>query len=273
MRERTRTKLKIISSLAMSLLSLFSLVALTIAWFAQNETTNADGMNVMINADNRIYGYDFYNIDADANGFTFVKTPAADAKLGIYSMMGEKFQLLVKIYVSSDLDTITLRASTSTDYFLGDGNHDLLAATAADQNVPMTGTTADGAEYTNVMTSVVRIAAITSGVTENGNNCEIAALPADETFGRFIDTAADPATINNFNAKSVANAETITLPAETVTYGDKTAKVFFVIIDYDRLLLSTIFSKNLANEILQNADVKIPFKCDFVLSLTQYTTV
>ena len=67
--------------------------------------------------------------------------------------------------------------------------------------------------------------------------------------------------------KAAADADTITLPADTVTYGGKTAKAFFVVIDYDRLFLSMIFSKNLANDILQNFDMEIPFACDFGLAL------
>lgn len=270
MRERTRTKLKIISSLAMCLLSLFSLVALTIAWFAQNDTAGAGGLDVVIKSDKKLYGREFYNI-TDAAGYTFVKCDDADAKLGTYSMTGTKFQLLIKIYVAADLDTITLTASTSTDYFLGDGKHDLLAANEADATVPETGTTDAGDEYTNVMSSVVRIAAITSGVTENDDTCTIDALPSDKTFGHFINTDADPATINNFDIKSTTDASTITLSSDTVTYDGKDAKAFFVIIDYDRLLLSTIFSKNLANPLLQDASAEIPFACDFRLALTNYT--
>ena len=271
MHERTRAKLKIISSLAMCLLSLFSLVALTVAWFAQNDTAGAGGLDVAIKSDRKLYGREFYNI-TDADGYAFVKCAAdSDAKLGIYSMTGTKFQLLVKIYVAADIDTITLTASTSTDYFLGDGKHDLLAATATDASVPEKGTTDAGEEYTNVMSSVVRIAAITSGVTENGDTCTIDALPSDKTFGHFINTDADPATINNFDVKSTTDASTIALPSETVTYDGKDAKAFFVIIDYDRLLLSTIFSKNLANPLLQDGAAEIPFACDFRLALTHYT--
>lgn len=269
MRERTRTKLKIISSLAMCLLSLFSLVALTIAWFAQNDSAGAGGMGVMIKTDKFLYGYEFYNIVADetAQGYTFTKTDDAGAKLGTYGMTKTKFQLLAKIYVSADLTAVTLKAHTDTAYFLGDGEHDLLAPSAADPTVPESGETAAGEKYTNVMSSVVRLAAITSGVTENGDTCALDALPADEAFGRFINADSDPATIADFNVKATADADTITLPADTVTYGGKTAKAFFVVIDYDRLLLSTIFSKNLANDILQDLDTEIPFACDFGLAM------
>ena len=253
----------------MCLLSLFSLVALTIAWFAQNDSAGAGGMGVMIRTDNYLYGYEFYNIvdNGTAQGYTFTKTDDAGAKLGTYGMTKTKFQLLAKIYVSADLTAVTLKAHTDTAYFLGDGEHDLLAPRAADPTVPESGETAAGEKYTNVMSSVVRLAAITSGVTENGDTCALDALPADEAFGRFINADTDPATIADFNVKAAADADTITLPADTVTYGGKTAKAFFVVIDYDRLLLSTIFSKNLANDILQNFDMEIPFACDFGLAL------
>ena len=269
MHERTRAKLKIISSLAMCLLSLFSLVALTVAWFAQNDTAGAGGLGVLLRTDEYLYGYEFYNIVADetATDYTFTKTDKSSARLGTYGMAKTKYQLLVKVYVSSELDAITLFAGTSTDYFLGDGKHDLLAPTVADPNKPETGTTASGEKYTNVMSSVARIAALTSGVVENGDTCTLAALPNDEVFGHFIDTASDPATISGFGVKSTASEDKITLSADTVAYGDKTAKTFFVIIDYDRLLLSAIFSQNLANALLQGTDTEIPFACDFSLTI------
>ena len=83
----------------MCLLSLFSFVALTIAWFAQNDSAGAGGMGVMIKTDKYLYGYEFYNIvpDETSQGYTFTKTDDAGAKLGTYGMTKTKFQLLAKI--------------------------------------------------------------------------------------------------------------------------------------------------------------------------------
>ena len=71
--------LKIVSATAMTIFSLASVFAATMAWFSFNIDTSSDGMNINIqNNGGRLQCVHFYQFTGDANGaFSFKKTPFA----------------------------------------------------------------------------------------------------------------------------------------------------------------------------------------------------
>lgn len=122
MQEKTRLKLKIISSFAMCVLSLFAMVSLTLSWFAVNDRVDGNGMSVATQNDQELLGYEYYRLKKGDGGYALTQTDAAYGTLGVYDALSDDHALVVKLYFKRDEQktTVKLSARTETRYFLGD---------------------------------------------------------------------------------------------------------------------------------------------------------
>ena len=267
MKGKSREKLKIASSLTMFLVCLFCIFAATFAWFAQNKNVGASGLQIGLGTEDGILGCEYFNVSTtDEAGYFFEKVDSTAAKLGSYSMIGnKKHQLLMKIYLPETIEQLTVTAITSTSYFLGNDGYTLLP-TADGAAKPGTGTAANGAEYTNVLSSIVGIMALQKGeIGQNGTGYTMTKIPENrlKTFINASNEVQDFSIIQNENAP-----ENTVIETQPDQYGGADCRSFFLLIDYDPLLVATVFSKNIGNDVVTGTGAKeIRFVCDFELEL------
>ena len=267
MKGKIREKLKIASSLVMCLACLFCIFAATFAWLSQNKNVGASGLQIGLGTEGSVLGCEYFNISAaDGDGYVFEKVDSTGAKLGNYSIIGnKKHQLLMKIYLPETIEQLTVTAVTSTSYFLGNDGYPLLPM-ADGAARPGTGTAANGAEYTNVLSSIVGIMALQGGeVEQNGTGYMMTKIPENrlKTFINASNEVQDFSIIQDENAP-----ENTVIETQPDQYGGADCRSFFLLIDYDPLLVAMVFSKNIGNEDVTGSDVKeILFVCDFELEL------
>lgn len=267
MNVKSKSKLKMISSLITCALSLFSLVTLTLSWFAMNKDADAGGMGVLIKDTSLVKSVEYFVADSTADGYVF--KPADDENpnvLGQYDILADKYQFLIKVTLHSQM-SIKIAGSTQTDFFLG--------SATADNGLMLTenGYKADGTTINNALSSVVAISAFVSDdtkinitKTDDKTGYTIAQLP-EKSVGFFdgdADTAADIAASLD-QAPVIANS--LNVAADDNENGEF---VFFIMLTYDSNLMSAVFDANMENPVFSegDADSSIPFLLDFELLLS-----
>ena len=237
----------------------------TLAWLSDNDSVDSSGMNITVDAQDHLLGVEYYNIDDTyVGGYKFNKTDSP--KLGKYMLLNPKYQLLIKFYVDNSVDNVVVEAKTATTYFLGDGRHPLLAAASDANFTPATGTTEDGEQYTNVLTSIVALSAFGNSneitVTDSGNAVTLSNLPSARST--FVETDEKDSAAGN-----VKNVLSLSVGTVGSTFKAQACRAFYFIVDYDGDLVARVFSQNIGNDVVADvANVKgIPFICDFSLHL------
>lgn len=256
MSKRTRQKLKLVSSLTLCVLSLFSAVTLTFSWFSHNRDAQGGGMDITVGKETGSYdSHVFYRIDKTDGGEGILFTEAADqanASLGTYDGLERSYQCLLKIYVGEATETLTVTVSTDTGYFLGNPNK------AHPLNTEQ-----------NVLSSVVGFKLLTppsDGETEivDGKKAYRFSSLTENDMQTFIDKTS-------ISESTVPQNITITFDAaslksnETSPKGNQ-CKAAYLLISYDPFLISAVFSVNIGVPEIENA-TSIPFQCDFRLTL------
>lgn len=287
MNERIKNRIKLVSSFLMCVLSLSAAITLSFAWFAKNDTVNGGGMSVAIENDANVVGAEYFIAEKNGsnNGSTqlnFKKVPAEAARMGAYDILDKKYQLLAKVYLKSDMETIRVTGNTQTAYFLGalENNKSKypLLPPSGDVNVPQESTTDDNVTYTNVLSSVINFTIFTAD--------EIKAR-ADGTEGYYFAGTALPS--GGRIAKFIADSATATAPtptinlvgdSDTVTTGGpeefngQPCRTLFIMFSYDEAIMEKIFSDNLGNKNIyvesNGVLLNIPFKCDFTISFDKF---
>ena len=152
MNERIKNRIKLVSSFLMCVLSLSAAITLSFAWFAKNDTVNGGGMSVAIENDANVVGAEYFIAEKNGsnNGSTqlkFKKITNEPVRMGAYDILDKKYQLLAKVYLKSDMETIRVTGNTQTTYFLGaldlennKSKYPLLPPTSSDVNVPQEST-------------------------------------------------------------------------------------------------------------------------------------
>lgn len=246
MERKTRLKLKMIVSLCTCVLSLFSLISLTLAWFAMNDNTGAGGMDINVSGENIVSSCEYFVTESSVGDsfYSFVPADAEDKnKLGVYDVLNDRYQFLIKINLYS-AKSVKVTADTNTGYFLG-------SVTAEDEGHWLT---ASGAG--NVLSSVVSFSVFgRDELPQSGGGYILNALP-ENTSCFFDRTALGAATKPELS---------VTLADNLVVEADENGNsYFFVMVSYDPLLVSTVFSANIGNDVLEQAeDDIIPFELDF----------
>lgn len=284
MKEKTRLKLKIISSFIMCALSLFSIVSLTVAWFAVNDKTDGNGMAVTGSHDNDVVGYEFYGLTKDnASGNYSLKLAqnASDA-LGEYDTLASDYSAVLKIYLTrrAQSDVVKLSVNTTADYFLGDNvklsdgteiKYPLLPPKITDISRPQD----DGKNYTNSLTSVIAFSVFSAdeaaGISENGYLTD---LPTEERLTTLIDLE-NPNVDGTHTPKE--NVYLTQLGSEDLSvyreiYRGVERDALYVFLTYDALLINTVFSANIGNDDMylngeNGLPYPIPFVCDFSITV------
>ena len=125
MNERIKNRIKLVSSFLMCVLSLSAAITLSFAWFAKNDTVNGGGMSVAIENDANVVGAEYFIAEksvpqSSSSELKFTKiTDGNPVRMGAYDILDKKYQLLAKVYLKSDMETIRVTGNTQTAYFLG----------------------------------------------------------------------------------------------------------------------------------------------------------
>ena len=273
----------------MCVLSLSAAITLSFAWFAKNDTVNGGGMSVAIENDANVVGAEYFiadksNPDSSSAQLKFKKVPAEAARMGAYDILDKKYQLLAKVYLKSDMETIRVTGNTQTAYFLGTlennkSKYPLLPPTSGDYNVPQE-STAGGVTYTNVLSSVINFTIFQAGELEartDGTEGYYFAgtLPSGNRIAKFInDSATATAPTPTINLVQTEGIDTITTggPEE---FNGQPCRTLFIMFSYDETIMEKIFSDNLGNNNIYVEDsegnlINIPFKCDFTISFDKF---
>ena len=273
----------------MCVLSLSAAITLSFAWFAKNDTVNGGGMSVAIENDANVVGAEYFIAEKNGsnNGSTqlnFKKVPAEAARMGAYDILDKKYQLLAKVYLKSDMETIRVTGNTQTAYFLGalENNKSKypLLPPSSDVNVPQESTADDGVTYTNVLSSVINFTIFQAGeltALTNGSGYELVSdtLPSGNRIAKFIAdsaTATAPASTINLVQTTTGNEVTTGGPEE---FNGQPCRTLFIMFSYDEAIMEKIFSDNLGNNKIYVEDsegnlINIPFKCDFTISFDKF---
>ncbi len=273
MNEHTRKKLKLISSLTLALLSLFSAVTLTFSWFSHNRDVGGNDMGITIGSETKgIYlDHAFYRIDTTdtSDGYLFSEVDKSTASLGTYDVLVQSYQLLLKIYVDDTVDTLTISAITETTYFLGNPNKKYLLLGADPDNAALPDD-ADS-EYTNALSSVVGFILLSSDdlseeTTASGTSYRLGTLPKGD-MQTFVDK-------NDISESSKPENFDITISSDNMKTGETSpsgtsCKAVYLLLSYDPTLISSVSSVNIGNPAIQKDGIAapIPFRSDFYLTL------
>lgn len=288
MNERIKNRIKLVSSFLMCVLSLSAAITLSFAWFAKNDTVNGGGMSVAIENDANVVGAEYFIAEKNGsnNGSTqlkFKKITNEPVRMGAYDILDKRHQLLAKVYLKSDMETIRVTGNTQTAYFLGalENNKSKypLLPPSSDVNVPQEGT-AGGVTYTNVLSSVINFTIFQADeltALTNGSGYELVSdtLPSGNRIAKFINdsaTATAPTPTINLVQTTTGNEVTTGGPEE---FNGQRCRTLFIMFSYDEAIMEKIFSDNLGNNNIYVEDsegnlINIPFKCDFTISFEKF---
>lgn len=273
--------LKLISSLAMCLLSMFSLVMLTFSWFAINNNASGNGMDINMEKNECLIGAEYFYVGKNGDGKSYIPFAEDERKsLGAYDLLEENYHVLIKVYVVENMTEVYLTASTQTTYYLGNTNangtplYPLLKPSTSDVTVPEQNDT-----YTNALSSVVTFTVLDSTTelekTATGYNYLGSGFPDVSRRSRFISDAysSNAAPEGEVYVKQADGSTIISTVPDTDSKGTS-CRSFVIFISYDPDLISTVFSVNIGNDNIYTYDeqknhVNIPFKCDFTLSVKE----
>lgn len=294
MNERIKNRIKLVSSFLMCVLSLSAAITLSFAWFAKNDTVNGGGMSVAIENDANVVGAEYFIAEKNGsnNGSTqlkFKKITNEPVRMGAYDILDKKYQLLAKVYLKSDMETIRVTGNTQTTYFLGaldlENNKSKypLLPPSSDVNVPQESTTDDGVTsitYTNVLSSVINFTIFQAGELEartdetDGYYFTGTDLPSGGRIAKFIaDSATATAPTKTINLVQTAGINTVTTGGPELFNGQP-CRTLFIMFSYDEAIMEKIFSDNLGNTnmytYIDGNLINIPFKCDFTISFEKF---
>lgn len=288
MNERIKNRIKLVSSFLMCVLSLSAAITLSFAWFAKNDTVNGGGMSVAIENDANVVGAEYFIAEKNGsnNGSTqlkFKKITNEPVRMGAYDILDKKYQLLAKVYLKSDMETIRVTGNTQTAYFLGalENNKSKypLLPPSSDVNVPQESTADDNVTYTNVLSSVINFTIFQAGeltALTNGSGYELVSdtLPSGGRIAKFIDSTDAEKPKPTINLVQTEGIDTVTTggPEE---FNGQPCRTLFIMFSYDEAIMEKIFSDNLGNNNIYVEDsegnlINIPFKCDFTISFDKF---
>ena len=272
----------------MCVLSLSAAITLSFAWFAKNDTVNGGGMSVAIENDANVVGAEYFIAEKNGsnNGSTqlkFKKITNEPVRMGAYDILDKKYQLLAKVYLKSDMETIRVTGNTQTAYFLGalennKSKYPLLPPTSSDVNVPQE-STADGVTYTNVLSSVINFTVFTADEIKartdetEGYYFAGTALPSGNRIAKFIDSTDAEKPTSSINLVQTEGIDTVTTGGPE-QFNGQPCRTLFIMFSYDEAIMEKIFSDNLGNTnmytYIDGNLINIPFKCDFTISFEKF---
>ena len=271
------------------MLSLSAAITLSFAWFAKNDTVNGGGMSVAIENDANVVGAEYFIAEKNGsnNGSTqlkFKKITNEPVRMGAYDILDKKYQLLAKVYLKSDMETIRVTGNTQTAYFLGaldlENNKSKypLLPPSSDVNVPQESTTDDNVTYTNVLSSVINFTIFQAGELEartDGTEGYYFAgtLPSGGRIAKFIDSTDAEKPTSSINLVQTEGINTVTTGGPE-QFNGQPFRTLFIMFSYDEAIMEKIFSDNLGNTnmytYIDGNLINIPFKCDFTISFDKF---
>ena len=271
----------------MCVLSLSAAITLSFAWFAKNDTVNGGGMSVAIENDANVVGAEYFIAEksvpqSSSSELKFTKITNEPVRMGAYDILDKRHQLLAKVYLKSDMETIRVTGNTQTTYFLGalENNKSKypLLPPSGDVNVPQESTTDDGVTYTNVLSSVINFTVFTADeikarTDETEGYYFAGTLPSGNRIAKFIDSTDAEKPTPTINLVQTADSDTVTTggPEE---FNGQPCRTLFIMFSYDEAIIEKIFSDNLGNTNIyvesNGVLLNIPFKCDFTISFEKF---
>lgn len=273
----------------MCVLSLSAAITLSFAWFAKNDTVNGGGMSVAIENDANVVGAEYFIAEKNGsnNGSTqlkFKKITNEPVRMGAYDILDKKYQLLAKVYLKSDMETIRVTGNTQTAYFLGaldlennKSKYPLLPPTSGDINEPQE-SIAGGVTYTNVLSSVINFTIFKADEIKARNDGTegyyfAGTLPSGNRIAKFIDSTDAEKPTPTIDLVQTEGSNTVTTggPEE---FNGQPCRTLFIMFSYDEAIMEKIFSDNLGNTkmytYIDGNLINIPFKCDFTISFEKF---
>lgn len=285
MNERIKNRIKLVSSFLMCVLSLSAAITLSFAWFAKNDTVNGGGMSVAIENDANVVGAEYFIAEKNGsnNGSTqlkFKKITNEPVRMGAYDILDKRHQLLAKVYLKSDMETIRVTGNTQTAYFLGalennKSKYPLLPPTSGDINEPQESIAGD-VTYTNVLSSVINFTVFTADEIKARTDGTVGyyfagTLPSGNRIAKFIDSTDAEKPTSSINL--VGDSDTVTT-GEAEEFNGQLCRTLFIMFSYDEAIMEKIFSDNLGNDNMyvesNGTLLNIPFKCDFTISFEKF---
>ena len=130
MKKYFSSKIGIFLSSSTLILSIFALLLLngSTAWFAENDRVTADGMHVKVSSpDNLVESVQYFPISSitlseNYNIYTFSLedeiTDTTQIKLGTFSTLESERQLLIKINLSQEVDSVIVSAEAEAESYI-----------------------------------------------------------------------------------------------------------------------------------------------------------
>lgn len=267
MREATRKKWKIGTSLAMCVVSLLAAVTATLSWFAINNRTYGKGMEVQIYDENTVLGVEYYKLTKSGDRYVPTVLGEGDSpSLGVYSSLtGEwEYAVLLKLYLAeSPHGQVRLSAETVTAYFLGDQNYPLLPPRVDNAALPDN----NGKSYTNALSSIISFGVLTNEEIGALTGDGLTALPRGDRLSTFVDlTGTDRKPTSTLPLRQTADTTDTVTTHTGETWNGQACEAVYVLMTYDSLLVNTVFSANIGSETM-NTEIPLPFVCDFQLRI------
>ncbi|MGN1372501.1 MAG: hypothetical protein ACI4VK_00465 [Candidatus Coproplasma sp.] len=229
------------------------------AWFAKNTLVSANGIEVGIQVDESVVGsVDYYKISSiSGSSYTFTAPESDDsgnAQMDTYdSSEDNAYQIVVKITPTSGTDSVTVVAQV-LDYTFqtesGTATKKYLGADDADYLV----------ESGNPMSSVVAFEIYysdtdSSSISETGSDGETTA----------ITLTPDSREEYSFITEDKKLSSSVSLGTHEFT-GTGSNSVY-IVIKYNSIAISEVFSHNIGNEVCSDAKVAFDL-CDFSFSVS-----
>lgn len=278
--------LKIVAATSVALFSLVTVFSATFAWFSMNEQVGNNGQQVTVQpASGYFHKLSIHNVvEHDDDNYRFDINPwgtltienwntreiitsfdedADPCFMGSYDYLEKIHPVLflfelgddtVENYTATSQDPINLRASTATDYYLGD--------ITTGKTLSATG---------NPLSSVVRFSSTVFAshgdlediITEGGvekTDAETGVKTIYDTYDFSTDILANSGSFTQFNDSGSYDS----FNQEPVIYSSTTATVKYiaVVFDYYELAMETIYGAFLGDEILEDT---LGFVCDWTM--------
>lgn len=251
MKKYFSSKICIFLSSSTLILSIFALILLngSTAWFAESERVTADGMHIKVSSPNNLvesvqyFPISSITLSGNYNIYTFSLedeiTDTTQIKLGTFSTLESERQLLIKINLSQEVDSVIVSAEAEAESYIIE---------AEDTVINMKG---------NPLSSVIEFYCVSDVEEENGCYV-ISGEDIVDSVTRFAEKA-NGETPFDFNNKKELYSTAV---------GDSD-NFIFIILDYYKL--SADYITNHVNGLIMDkltdvtAGQNVEFVCDFVI--------
>ncbi|MGN0818716.1 MAG: hypothetical protein ACI4L9_07080 [Candidatus Coproplasma sp.] len=218
------------------------------AWFAKNQNVSANGMNVSVESQTKVidgvsyYIYDRY--EDESKNYVFASNESTEFES--YDILNNNiYQSAIKVSINSGVESVTVTAKTTAEYYLGDG----------DTKDHVLGADVNG----NSLSSIIAFEVYSSDGKEISASDTSLTLTLPENVNKYA-----------FVDENNNNVWTKEITLDNFTFDDpenSDGNAIYLIIKYNSTAIEEISTKHMGTEYVENLEEgKIPFiNCDFNL--------